>query len=228
MDYAILLSPNRSASLCSERIRMKRVICDRACGIGNAALACFLAALVLIPTTVAAQTKNASLTILNQAPVANSMVRQNPSLLTDSAREFDSQSTVRAMPKDVVKILINPKTGQLTLIGAPEDIAIIKSAIRELKQKYLEKPDFDIVRVSLKFQLADGVAEILAQSMRLEADQNSRLKISPLHFPEAILLTGPPSMVERAKKIIEKVDRYDYLSAGNKPKTSRPKTNSIQ
>lgn len=115
------------------------------------------------------------------------------------------------MPKQLVKVLFDPSTNRITLVGSKEDIAIVKRTILEFRQKYREQPDIEIVRVSVKFQLAEDVAEILSQSMRLGPDNNSQLKISPLHFPEGILLTGPPPLVQRARKIIETVDSHDYF-----------------
>ncbi len=206
MDNGILHSLVLRSLPFQESHCMRRAVNDRACGSGTAALACFLATLVLLPAmgmfpvSMTAQTINDSFANRHLPPFSNFVQRESQSPPTGQVVKHDSQSSVRAMPKNVVRILVDDDTGQLWLFGAPEDIEIVKKAILDLKRQDRAKPDFDIVRVSLKYQLADVVAEILLQSMRLETQQSSQLKISRLHFPEAILLTGPPSVVQRAKK----------------------------
>lgn len=118
-----------------------------------------------------------------------------------------------ATPKQVVKVLLDPSTNRLTLVGSPEDILIVKRAILDLQSKLRAKPEFRIERITLTFQLADTVSKILGNALKQEANVSANLKISPLHFPESILLIGPPRSVKRAKEIIKTIDSHDYFSS---------------
>ena len=176
-------------------------------------IACVLSSLIAFPAVAVTQTTEVS--FQDSQPLSLSQRTMQQSQSPGSKAEstpLDPRLSHRAVPKEVVKVLFDPVTEQLTLIGSPEDIAIVKRAILDVEQKLQEQRDNEMLRIKLKFQLAETVSSVLNQSMGIESKPDSRLKITPLHFPEAILLTGPPSAVKRAQEIISKIDSHDYYS----------------
>lgn len=119
---------------------------------------------------------------------------------------------VPEMPKSVVKVIISAEAGSITLVGAPEDIAIVKQAVVQLNEQYGRAPSVVTTRIQLRFQLSDTVASILTQSMSVSGTKPANLSVRAIHFPEAILLTGTPRDVGQAREIIKTIDSHDYWS----------------
>ena len=108
----------------------------------------------------------------------------------------------------VVKVVFDRETNLIVLIGSKEDIEKVKQTILLIDSKLATDPDPITEKVRLRFQLADTVAEILSNSKALEG---SGLQIQPIHFPEAVLLTGRSSIVERAKSMIKEIDSHPHF-----------------
>ncbi|MDA7861702.1 hypothetical protein N9B22_01400 [bacterium] len=107
--------------------------------------------------------------------------------------------------QQIVKIIINRETNQITLIGNPTDIAIVKQTIDAINRQ----PPATIVgkKVVLYRQLSESVATAIRNAQPILTSRQGKLTITALHTPEAIFLSGPTALVERAEKFIETLDR---------------------
>ncbi len=107
-----------------------------------------------------------------------------------------------------VKIVADPDSGMLTLVGLKEDIEIVRQVILQLDRQLQTNSDLTTAKVRLEFQLSETVAAILQNSSPQTATGSPSLKITALHFPEAILLSGRAAAVAEAKRIIKQVDSH--------------------
>ena len=114
--------------------------------------------------------------------------------------------------RNKVKLIFDHNANTLTLIGAKEDVEIVKRTIATFNQALKAKSQRTTAKVRVHFQLAETVVDILKNSLESHGINNSGLKISALHFPEAVFLVGPPAAVKHAKSIIEKVDSHDLFT----------------
>ncbi len=119
--------------------------------------------------------------------------------------EITQQST--PPPQQIVKVIVNRKTNQITLIGNPADIAIVKRAINSIN-RVNRRPPAPVVskKVVLHRQLAENVATALRNAQPFLTSRAGKITITALHTPEAIFLSGPPALVERAKEFIATLD----------------------
>lgn len=110
-------------------------------------------------------------------------------------------------PQQIVKVIVNRKTNQITLIGNPADIAIVKRAIISINQVN-RRPPVPVVskKVVLHRQLAENVATALRSAQPFLTSRQGKITITALHTPEAIFLSGPPALVEQAKEFIATLD----------------------
>ena len=104
-----------------------------------------------------------------------------------------------------VKVVFDRETDLIVLIGSREDIEKVKQTILWIDSRLGTDHDPITEKIRLRFQLSDTVAEILSSSSTLAG---TGLQVRPLHFPEAVLLTGRSSIVERAKSIIREIDSH--------------------
>ena len=111
-------------------------------------------------------------------------------------------------PSGRVKIIVKPN--QLVITGAQQDIEIVKRAVAMIQAKMAASNKLDpqtSERVTLKFQMADVVATMLSSSLESQLT-GPPVKVEALHFPESILLIGPKSSVNQAKKLLAIIDSH--------------------
>lgn len=158
------------------------------------------------------------------APKVFAQTEPRPSTSIDSQLPKHEQTNpVQTGPghvglKQVVKIIIEPGTNRIFLVGSTEDIAIVKRTLKSIKERMNQIADPTVTeKVVLKSQLAETVATIMSNSFDAHATGGTRVKISAVHHPEAIVLVGPSSAVERAKQLLATIDRYEGLSTSDPP-----------
>lgn len=151
------------------------------------------AVLILTGTTVIAQTEHGTPTV--------------PSPIESTTPEQTSSN--QAGPRQVVKIVVEPGTNRILLIGSEADIAIVLRTLTSIQERLNSMADPTVTeKVVLKSQLADTVVSIMSNSIDVHARGRPAIKINAVHFPEAVLLSGPASAVERAKQLLATIDRY--------------------
>ena len=107
----------------------------------------------------------------------------------------------------IVRIIVNRETNQITLIGTPEDVETVKRAIESLNRNRRQRAAPVVSeKVVLYRELAENVASVMKNTQPAFTRRQGKLTITPLHTPEAIFLTGPPVLVEWAKKFIATLD----------------------
>ena len=103
-----------------------------------------------------------------------------------------------------VQIVVDPDTGQVTLIGDPADTAIISKAFKDISDQSA-KPSVE--RIPLKNvaseQIAESVQEIYDASFA--ATQGAAI-IKPLRSPNGLYVFGTPQAIASIRAIVEKVD----------------------
>lgn len=108
----------------------------------------------------------------------------------------------------VVKVFVDSKTNRMTLVGSKKDIAIVAKTIRSIRERMDMKSDPIITeKVLLHSQLADSVALIMQASISVHNSDGAKVQLNAVHFPEAILISGPASAVKRAKELLATIDR---------------------
>ena len=133
---------------------------------------------------------------------------------------YQSVTRLEDLPrvKKVVRMAIEKDTNMLVLIGTEGDVAVVQRAIEIIKEGLKANADQRVTKkVLLNFQLAEHVEQILSDLMNLKTHTPPGLTINVMHFPEAILLTGPKSTIERARTLIKAIDTHpDFPSPAEK------------
>ena len=103
-----------------------------------------------------------------------------------------------------VRIVKDPDTGQVTLIGDPADTAIVRKAFEDIANQSA-KPSVE--RIALKNvaseQIFEAVQEIYDASF---AGTQGAAIIKPLRSPNGLYVFGTPQAIESVRAIVEKVD----------------------
>ena len=108
------------------------------------------------------------------------------------------------------------------LVGSKEDVAVVVRTLQSIKERMNSIADPTVTeKVVLKSQMAETVASIMEASIGVHNPGGPEVKINPVHFPEAILISGPASAVNRAKKLLATIDRYEGLSNSDAPAQNR-------
>ena len=116
----------------------------------------------------------------------------------------------------VVKVIFDSQTGSVRLVGSPADIKIVEATISAVRKMNGMDP-YSTARITLSYQLADVVVELLQKTLAAEIAKNPRVKIHSVHFPESVVLVGPKSFVDKAKKLIKTIDSHpDFPSVTKK------------
>ena len=163
---------------------------------------------------------SAGLVVVGQAVIAQTIPDE---LLTqdESATPVQTVSAQVGL-KQVVRIVIEPGTNRILLVGSKEDVAIVLRTLNSIKAGMNSIADPTVTeKVVLKSQLADTVASIMSSSLSVHDPGGPKVKINAVHFPEAILLSGPASAVKRAKQLLATIDRYEGLSDSDTPTQKR-------
>jgi type II secretory pathway component GspD/PulD (secretin) len=107
--------------------------------------------------------------------------------------------------KGEVRIVIDPESGQVTLVGDPEDTAIVRKSFEDIS-KQTSKPDVE--RILLKNlsgeQIFESVQEIYDANY---AQSQGPAIIKSLRSPNGLYVFGTPQAIESVRSIVTKVDR---------------------
>lgn len=156
----------------------------------------------------------AGLVLADRPAIAQPRLDMFP-LQGDSTAPIQS-TTERIGLKQVVKIVIEPGTNRILLVGSKEDVAIVIQTLNSINEELKAKADPTVIeKVVLQSQLADTVASIMSSALDIHDPGGREVKINAVHFPEAILLSGPASAVKRAKQLLATIDRYEGLSGAD-------------
>ncbi len=129
------------------------------------------------------------------------------------------QAEVRALTANV-RIVV--EQNRILMIGSEEDLKTVVAAIELVRQKMSVHSNPTISeKVVLKFQLAETVKTIMT-NMANRHSTSAPVQITALHFPEAILMVGPASAVQRAKDLLNAIDSHDGFPRTNKSTANTP------
>jgi type II secretory pathway component GspD/PulD (secretin) len=103
-----------------------------------------------------------------------------------------------------VRIVVDPDTGQVTLIGDPEDTAIVRESFEKLSRES-SKPGVERILLNnlLGEQIAEAVQEIY--DANYEDTQGSAI-IKPIRSPNALYVFGTPQAIKSVQAIVAKLD----------------------
>jgi general secretion pathway protein D len=108
--------------------------------------------------------------------------------------------------KDEVKIIQDPDTGIITLIGSEADLAIVRKVIEEISAKSKSRQAL-VERISLEYlqsgQIAEQVQEIYDASY---APSTGAAKIQALDSPNALVVVGQPAGIKAIQQLIASMD----------------------
>ena len=108
--------------------------------------------------------------------------------------------------KNKVKILRDPDTGQITLVGDPEDLKIIKGIIGRIAEDASGKQP-SVERIPLVNMQSDAVAaQIQSVYDASYASSKGSAQILPLASPNSLIVVGQPDSIEAVKKIVGSMD----------------------
>ena len=109
--------------------------------------------------------------------------------------------------KNTVKIIQDPRTGVLQLIGDPEDVAIIQEIILGIdKESQAVQPEVE--RIELDNLQSEAAAE-LVQSLYDGSSYPStkgQVQVSPLASPNSLIVVGQKDAIDAVKKIVQSMD----------------------
>ena len=106
--------------------------------------------------------------------------------------------------KGEVRIVVDPSTGQVTLIGDPADTAIVREKFEEISRT-ISKPGVERVLLNnlQGEQIAESVQEIYDTYY---AETQGPAIIKPLRSPNGLIVTGTPQAIDSVRGIVAKVD----------------------
>lgn len=141
---------------------------------------------------------------LEPAPPANqAATTPEPPVETDALIRPGQPDGVEGLTNEV-RIVVDPETGQVTLIGDPADTAIVRKAFEDIS-KQSAKPGVE--RILLKNlageQIAESVQEIY--DANYAATQGAAI-IKPLRSPNGLYVFGTPEAIKSVRTIVTKVD----------------------
>ena len=103
-----------------------------------------------------------------------------------------------------VRIVVDPDTGDVTLIGAPEDTAIVREEFEKLSRTS-SKPVVE--RILLKNLLGEEIAESVQEFYDAKyAESQGPASIKPLRSPNGLYVFGTPRAIESIRAIVAQVD----------------------
>ena len=126
--------------------------------------------------------------------------------------------------KNPVKIIQDPETGVMRLIGEPEDVAIIRRVILDINQDSQSMQPL-VERIKLENLQSEAIAE-LVQSLYDESSYRAStgpVRVSPLASPNSLIVVGQKDAVEAVKKIVASMDGTSVVKQGGGFKAFRLK-----
>lgn len=108
--------------------------------------------------------------------------------------------------KGTVKILEDPATGKITLVGDSEDLKIIMEVIKKINED-TERTAADVQRIPLTNLQSEAVAEQI-QNMYDDRFSSNRgpATITPLQSPNSLIVLGQPEAIDSVRKIVKQMD----------------------
>ncbi|MFT5299343.1 MAG: general secretion pathway protein D, partial [Mariniblastus sp.] len=108
--------------------------------------------------------------------------------------------------KNPVKILQNPVTGAITLVGDQADIDIVKAYIADISKKS-KASQAGVARIELENVQSDAIAERLQEIYDDSySASNGAVNIEPLDSPNSLIVVGQPNGVAAVRAMIEMMD----------------------
>lgn len=108
--------------------------------------------------------------------------------------------------KDEVKIIQDPETGIITLIGSAADLEIVRKVIEEISSKSKSRQAL-VERFPLEYlqstEIAEQIQEIYDASY---APSTGAAKIQALSSPNAIVVVGQPAGIKAVQELVSSMD----------------------
>ena len=107
--------------------------------------------------------------------------------------------------KEKVKIVEDPDTGMITLIGNKDDLAIVRKIISEIAMQS-EAAQPKVERIPLTNIQADDVAEKIQELFDSGYSSKGPAQVSPLASPNSLIVIGQPEAIDAIKNIVGQMD----------------------
>lgn len=159
---------------------------------------------------------------VEQRPVAGGQARPGLAPLRPASPEMtakpqspmaaDNETVIRpGQPGGVpgltgeVRIVVDPDSGQVTLVGDPQDTAIVRRAFEDIS-KQTAKPGVE--RILLKNISGESIVESVQEIYDANfAQSQGPAIIKPLRSPNGLYVFGTPRAIESVRSIVTKVDQ---------------------
>jgi len=106
--------------------------------------------------------------------------------------------------KNEVRMFRNPETGDVTLVGDAEDIALLERAFQEASEQTSKSTSERILlRNAGSEEIAETVQEIYDSNFE---SSNGRALIRPVRSPNALYVAGTEEAIAAVRSIVEKLD----------------------
>ena len=107
--------------------------------------------------------------------------------------------------KNKVKIVEDPDTGMITLIGDKDDLAIVRKIISEIAMQS-EAAQPKVERIPLTNIQAEEMAETIQELYDTGYSSKGPAQVRPLASPNSLIVIGQPEAIEAIKKIVGQMD----------------------
>ena len=108
--------------------------------------------------------------------------------------------------KDEVKIIQDPVTGIITLVGSAADVEIVRKVIAEISSKAKARQAL-VERIPLEYLLSSEIAEQIQEIYDASyAPSTGAAKIQALSSPNAIVVVGQPAGIEAVQQLVGSMD----------------------
>ena len=108
--------------------------------------------------------------------------------------------------KDEVKIIQDPVTGIITLVGSAADVEIVRKVIAEISSKAKARQAL-VERIPLEYLLSSEIAEQIQEIYDASyASSTGAAKIQALSSPNAIVVVGQPAGIKAVQQLIGSMD----------------------
>ena len=127
--------------------------------------------------------------------------------------EVDSQDIQGV--KSTVKILQDPATGFITLVGDKDDIEVVKKYIEQISEKSAEN-QAQVKRIPLQNLQSEAIAEQM-QEIYDESYKPSKgaASIEPISTPNALMVVGQPGGIKAVEDMVQAMDvQPDEMESG--------------